>query len=134
MKMTVQNPALFYSMAAGSTRFNRIARFDTNIPLFEVALEARAIELLSQQMASLDTAPTETNITAILPCAYCGEVYPMRRGRLPRQSYLRELQDLHVYGRMVVVEAHVLGLSRLIPMMGGLYALKTAGLAQLISL
>ena len=134
MQMTIQNRALFYSMIAAAMRFFRVSRNDTKIPQLEVAVEARSIELLSQQMASLDTALTETNIVAIVACGYCGRVYPMRRGRIPRQSYLKELQDLNVYGRMVVVEAHVLGLAKLVPMLGGIYSLKTPGLAQLISL
>ncbi|KAI9876638.1 MAG: hypothetical protein M1823_007239, partial [Watsoniomyces obsoletus] len=84
-------------------------------------------------MANLDTALTEANIVAIVACGYCGKVYPMRGGKLPRQSFMREIQDLNIYGRMVIVEAHVLGLQKLLLMLGGLYNLKTPGLAQLIS-
>jgi hypothetical protein len=134
MHMTIQNTALFYSMIAAAMRFFRTARNDTIVPPMELVVESRSIELLSQQMAHMDTAATEANIIAIVACGYCGLVYPMRSGRLPRQSFLKELQDLNIYGRMVIVEAHVLGLQKLVPMLGGLYNLKTPGLAQLISL
>ena len=134
LQMTIQNKALFYSMIAAAMRFTRIARNDLNIPAAEVLVEARSIELLSQEMASVETALTETNIVAIVACGYCGKVYPMRSGRLPRQSFLKELQDLNIYGRMVIVDAHVSGLKKLVPMLGGIYNLRTPGLAQLISL
>jgi hypothetical protein len=134
MQMTVQSAALFFSMIAAAMRFFRTVRNDTTIPPMEILVEARSIELLSQEMANLDTALTEANIVAIVACGYCGKVYPMRRGKLPRQSFMRELQDLNIYGRMVIVEAHVLGLQKLLLMLGGLYNLKTPGLSQLISL
>jgi hypothetical protein len=134
MRLTIQNRALFYSMIAAAMRFTRIAKGEASIPLAETLVEARSIELLSQEMTNLETALTETNIIAIVACGYCGKVYPMRRGRLPRQSFLKELQDLSVYGRMVVVDAHVAGLKKLVPMLGGPYKLKTPGLAQLLSL
>ena len=131
--MTIRDKPLFYAMIAAAMRFFRTARRDENIPHVEALVEARSIELLNQRMANINTALTETNITAIVACGYCGKVYPMRRGRLPRQSFLKELQDLNVYGRMVVVEAHVQGLSKLVPMLGGIYNLKTPGLSQLLS-
>ena len=134
LHMTVQNKALFYSMIAAAMRFTRVAKNDMNIPPAEVLIEGRSIELLSQEMASLETALTEANIVAIVASGYCGRVYSMRKGRLPRQSFLRELQDLNIYGRMVVVDAHVSGLKKLVPMLGGIYNLTTPGLAQLISL
>lgn len=134
LQMTIQNKALFYSMIAAAMRFARTARNNVIVSPAELLVEARSIELLSQKMAHLETALTETNIVAIIACGYCGKVYPMRKGRLPRQSFLKELQDLNIYGRMVVVNAHVVGLMKLVPMMGGIYSLKTPGLAQLISL
>lgn len=134
MQMTIQNKALFYSMIAAAMRFWRVSKYEEHIPPTEVLVEARSIELLSQEMSNLETALTEANIVAIVASGYCGKVHPMRKGRLPRQSFLRLLQDLNVYGRMVVVEAHVEGLKKLVPMLGGLFKLKTPGLAQLIVL
>jgi hypothetical protein len=134
MHLTMQSKALFYSMAAAAMRFTRIAKGDALIPQSEMLVEARSIELLSEQMSNALTAVTETNIIAIVACGYCGRVYPMRKGRLPRQSFLRELQDLNIYGRMVVVDAHVAGLQQLIPLLGGVYNLRTPGLSQLIAL
>jgi hypothetical protein len=134
MHMTVQNRALLYSMVAAAMRFTRIAMGETAMSQLEKIVEARTITMLSQEMASQETALAEANIIAIIACGYCGETYPLRTGRLPRQSVLRELQDLNIYGRMVVVDAHVRGLKTIISILGGLQRLKTPGLAQLISL
>jgi hypothetical protein len=136
MYLTIENKTLLYSMLAASMRFSRAAAGVTSAPRTEMVVEAGAIALLRQEMANRETALTEANVLAVIACAYSDSrrTYPLRDGRTPRQSFLRELQDLNIYGRMVLVEAHVQGLAKLITLLGGIHNLKTPGVAQLISL
>ena len=53
--------------------------------------------------------------------------------KYPRQSFLKELQDLHIYCKMEIVREHVQGLMKLIALVGGLQNVKIQ-VAQIISL
>ena len=123
-------------VTAAAMMYWRIARGDdASRYQMELTASGRALQLLSRAMNSVATAVTEANIWAVLAMSYCGggELLRLRTGKLPKRSFLRELQSLHVYGRLRPNEAHVMGLLRLTGMLGGIEKLKTYGIAQIMS-
>jgi hypothetical protein len=131
--MAAQNEALLYSMMAAAMMFDRTSKGQKETKA-ELQVNARAVKLLSQQMVNVETATQESNIWAVLALGYSGAVGRVRTGKLPQQSFLKELQSLHIYGRLVINPVHLQGLIRLVTMIGGPVNLKTPGMAGVMSL
>ncbi|ETI23930.1 hypothetical protein G647_05737 [Cladophialophora carrionii CBS 160.54] len=100
--------------------------------MLELQVNATAVRLLSEQMRNPQTAATEANIWAVVALGYSGYGGEIRTGKCPRQSSLKELQSLHIYGRLVINKVYVAGLMRLVQMLGGVDKITTPGIAQLI--
>jgi hypothetical protein len=132
--MASQSAALLHSMIAAAMMFERTARGLGEAGPREVEVNAIAIRLLSQQMARSETAILEHNIWAVLALGYSGAVDRVRVGKLPQQSFLKELQSLHIYGRLIINKAHLAGLIKLVSMIGGPQNLVTPGMAAVMSL
>ena len=101
----------------------------------EIEIGARAVKHLNREISEPQRAGTESNIWAVVALGYSGRVASLRPGlQYPRQSFLRELQSIHIYCRMEIVAEHVLGLIKMVNLIGGLHKVKTPGMAQVISL
>ncbi|KIW70544.1 hypothetical protein PV04_02803 [Phialophora macrospora] len=131
--MAARNPALMYSMMASAMLVTRVAQKSDRHYMLELQTNATAVRLLSEQMRHPPTAATEANIWAVVALGYASVVGDIRTGKCPRQSFLKELQSLHVYGRLVVNKIHVAGLMQLVQMLGGIDKITTPGMAQVIS-
>jgi hypothetical protein len=125
---------MMYSMMAAAMLFMRVAQKSERNYMLELQTNARAVQLLSKQMQNLETAATEANIWAVVALGYSAYVGDLRTGRCPRQSFLKELQSLHIYGRLVINKVHVAGLMQLVQMLGGVDKIKTPGMAQVMCL
>ncbi|RVX74523.1 hypothetical protein B0A52_01649 [Exophiala mesophila] len=133
LNLAVNNTTLLYAMMFAGMMFARTANNQTTPSVLELQFGARAIHMLSQQLRSPATAATEANIWAVVALGYCDNFISLRPGKHPRQSFLKELQSLHIYGRMTVNLAHIQGLKQLIQLLGGLDKIRTPGIAQVIS-
>lgn len=134
MMLASQNAATLYGMMTAALMYTRVARNDASNYQLEVSLGAKAIEALNQALCRPVPIVSDAIIWAVLALGYSGYVGELRTGKRPRQSFLRELQSLHIYGRLVINQAHVSGLIRLVQMIGGIDQLKTPGIAQVMSL
>lgn len=134
LQLALGNPALLYAMMYAGMMFARTANSGESPSVLELQFGTRAIQMLSQQLSRSSTAVTEANIWAVVALGYCDNIIPLRTGKHPRQSFLKELQSLHVYGRMTINLAHIQGLKQLVQMLGGLDKIRTPGIAQVISL
>jgi hypothetical protein len=134
LSLAAQNPATMYSMMAAAMLFMRVAQRSDRHYMLELQINTKAVQLLSQQMQNMETAATEANIWAVVALGYSDSVGDLRKGRCPRQSFLKELQSLHIYGRLVINKAHVSGLMQLVQMLGGVDQIKTPGMAQTMCL
>lgn len=134
LNLAVNNTTLLYAMMYAGMMFARTANNQQTPSVLELQFGTRAIHMLSQQLTTSSTAATEANIWAVVALGYCDNFNPLRPGKHPRQSFLKELQSLHIYGRMTVNLAHIQGLKQLIQLMGGLDKIRTPGIAQVISL
>jgi hypothetical protein len=85
-------------------------------------------------MADATTATHEGNIWAVFAMGYASDIGPIRSGKVPRQSFLKELQSLHVYGRFQLNQIHLRGLIQLVMLIGGIQNIRTPGMASVISL
>lgn len=133
--MAAQNQALLYSMISAAMIFERTSRQpDADEAAVHLAITNRAVGLLSQQMSDPTIATQEANIWAVVALGYSATVGPVRTGKLPQQSFLRELQSLHIYGRLRINQIHLAGLIQLVQMIGGPQNLKTPGMAGVMSL
>jgi hypothetical protein len=134
LSMAARHPVLLYSMMSAAMLFMRVAQKSERNHMLEIQLNAKAVQLLSEQMRDPATAVSEANIWSVVALGYSAYVGELRRGRCPRQSFLKELQSLHVYGRLVVNKAHLAGLMQLVQMLGGVDKIKTPGMAQVMCL
>lgn len=100
----------------------------------ELYVSSKAVQLLSEQMADPQTAVHESNIWAVFTLANTDTVSQVRFGKLPQQSFLKELQSLHIYSRLKINQVHLHGMIKLMMMIGGPHMLKTPGMAGVISL
>ncbi|EXJ62207.1 hypothetical protein A1O7_02640 [Cladophialophora yegresii CBS 114405] len=132
LSMAVRNPVLLYSMMSAAMLFMRVAQKSERNYMLELQVNATAVRLLSEQMRNPQTAATEANIWAVVALGYSGYVGEIRTGKCPRQSFLKELQSLHIYGRLVINKVHVAGLMQLVQMLGGVDKITTPGMAQVI--
>lgn len=99
----------------------------------ELHVASQAVSCLREQMSHPALAVREENIWAVTALAYRGEALPLRSGKLPRQSFLKELQELNIFGRIIADEAHKAGLISLVQLHGGIGNLKTPGMASSIT-
>lgn len=134
LSMATQNEALLYSMMSAAMMFDRTAKTAGKESTAEIQINSKAVQLLSKQMADPKLATRESNIWAVLALGYSGSVGTVRTGDLPQQSFLKELQSLHIYGRLKINKAHLRGLIRLVSIIGGPQNLKTPGMAGVMSL
>lgn len=134
LSMAVQHEPLMYSMINAALRFARTARGIFKESPQELYVHSKAIKLLGQEMADHQTALQESNIWAIVALAYCSEKASIRRGKLPQQSALKELQSLHIYGRQTIIRAHLQALGQIVHMLGGLHKLSSPEMAGVMSL
>lgn len=133
LSMATQHRTLLYCLMSAATLYTRTARNTSDESLLDRHVTAKAVQLLNQQMADPCKAVCESNIWAVVVMAHCSEMGELRVGKLPQQSTLKELQSLHIYGRLTVNQIHLQGLSQLIAMLGGLDKLSTPGMASAIS-
>lgn len=134
LSLASQNPQLLYSMMTAAMLFMRVANNSERLYMLELQAGTKAVQLLSEQMSNPATAATEANIWSVVALGYSGYIGELRKGRCPRQSFLKELQSLHVYGRLVINKAHVSGLMQLVQILGGVDKIKTPGMAQVMCL
>jgi len=129
------SPALLYSLMFAELIHNRVLRNVKNGPALELEVGTRAIHYVSREMQDPRQAVSDANIWAVVVLGYSGREAPLRTGaKYPRQSFLKELQSLHIYCKMEIVVEHVLGLMKLVELMGGLDKIRIPGMAQVVSL
>jgi hypothetical protein len=135
LQMASQNQALFYSVLSAAMVFQKPTReMSEEQSTLHLSIQNRAVSLLSQQMADATTATHEANIWAVFAMGYASDIGPIRSGKFPRQSFPKELQSLHVYGRFQLNQIHLRGLIQLVMLIGGIQNIKTPGMASVISL
>ena len=134
MSSMTSNMALLYAMIFAEMIHTRVQSGNTLRSPWEFEIGARAIRLISQEMRNPVRARLDSSIWVVVILGFAGKEAPLRTGpKYPRQSFLKELQDLHIYCKMEIVLEHVLGLIRLVELIGGLQNVKTPGMAQIIS-
>lgn len=135
MSSITSNMALLYSMLFAEMIHARVKSGNSLRSPWEFEVGTRATQLISHEMRNPARARLDSSIWAVVLLGFSGKEAPLRTGpKYPRQSFLKELQDLHIYCKMEIVLEHVLGLVRLIELVGGLQNVKTPGMAQIISL
>src|SRR3982751_450212 len=90
------NLALFYSVIFAEIIHTRALRGLPQRSTFELEIGTRAIQHVSHEMRDPNRAVLDTNIWAVVALGYSGEEAPLRTGKYPRQSFLKELQSLHI--------------------------------------
>jgi hypothetical protein len=129
------NRALFYSVIFAEMIHTRVLRGLPPGSAFELEVGTRAIRHISYEMRDPNRAVMDSNIWAVVALGFSGKEARLRTGqKYPRQSFLKELQSLHIYCKMEIIPEHVYGLIKLIGLLGGLHKIKTTGMAQVISL
>lgn len=128
-----ENVALLHSMMKAAMMYTRVARNDASNYMLELTVGAKAVELLNKELSRSDIVVTDAILWAVFVLGYTDSVGQLRSGKRPRQSFLRELQSLHIYGRQAINPAHVGGLSKLLQIIGGIEKIKTPGMAQAMS-
>jgi hypothetical protein len=135
MSTMASNTALFYAVMFGELMHTRVLRGIAQGSTMELEIGTRAIQHICHEIGDPNRAVLDSTIWAVVILGYSGRQAPLRLGsKYPRQSFLRELQSIHVYCKMEIVLEHVLGLIRLVNLVGGLQNIKTRGMAQVISL
>ena len=135
MSAMKSNRALFYSVILAEMIHTRVIRGQSRGSALELEVGTRAISHISYEMRDPKRAVTDLNIWAVLALGFSGKEARLRTGpKYPRQSFLKELQSLHIYCKMELIPEHVYGLIKLIQLLGGLHKIKMPGMAQVISL
>jgi hypothetical protein len=135
MSSITASPALLHSIIFAQMLYDRVHQGIHSATPIEVEVGSTAVEHLNREISNPKRVVTESNIWAVVALAYSGRVAVLRSGlQYPHQSFLKELQSIHVYCRMEVVFEHVVGLIKMIEMVGGLQNISTPGIAQMISL
>ena len=132
--MALESEALLYSIMAAALMHRRAGRVRRGQSAMELHIVAKAVRLLSEQMTDQHTAVRESNIWAVVALGYTGAIGELRTGKLPQQSVLKELQTIHIYGRLINNKVHLRGLVQLLQMIGGPQNLKTPSMGAAISL
>lgn len=134
MAMTLQSKALMYALivvALGHARALQGKR-EQRSPI-ETHLAGQTIKLLNEQMADPASVATVANIWAIGCVSHFSDIAPLRTGKLPRQSFMKELQDVQILGATRTDRAQYHGFLRLLEMAGGVHAIREPGVAATIS-
>jgi hypothetical protein len=132
-----QRPAQLHAMLFANMVHDRIKRGIGRPTTTELTVGNTAVRLLSQAISDPNPARSlsDFNIWAVLILGYSGRQDTLRSApEFPRQSLLRELQAIHIYLTMDLVNEHVVGLVRMIELLGDLRKVSTPGIAQTISL
>ena len=136
MTSVSQKPAQLHAMMFAEMVVTRIKSGVGNPTVTELMVGAETVRHLNQEISHLDPerSLSDSNFWVVLILAYSGAEDKLRSSPgYPRQSFLRELQSLHIYGKMATVLEHVLGLVQMMNMLGGLQKIKTPGIAATIS-
>ncbi|EXJ70312.1 uncharacterized protein A1O5_06380 [Cladophialophora psammophila CBS 110553] len=131
-----QHPAQLHAMIFAVMVHDRIQQGISNPTATELMVGTEAIRLLNQEISDPDPkrALSDSNIWAVLVLAYSGREDRIRSGQsYPRQSFLRELQSIHIYLKMEIVIEHVLGLIKMMELLGDLHKIRTPGIAPVVS-
>ncbi|OAP57591.1 hypothetical protein AYL99_08329 [Fonsecaea erecta] len=129
-----QHPAQLHAMIFAVMVHDRIQQGISNPTATELMVGTEAIRHLNRELSDPKGALTDSNIWAVLVLAYSGREDRTRSGQsYPRQSFLRELQSIHIYLRMEIVIEHVLGLIKMVELLGDLRKIKTPGIAPIVS-
>lgn len=99
----------------------------------EIQLASKAVKAVNQQIVDPSRAGTVANIWTVASIAYFSEVEELRTGKLPRQSFLSELQILQIIGRAQNNRAYYRGFLQLIQSIGGLEAIGQPEIAASLS-
>jgi len=135
MSSITVSPALLHSILFAQMLHDRVNQGVHTASPFEVEVGANAVEHLNNELSDPKNAVKDSSIWAVVCLAYSGREAVIRSGvQYPHQSFLKELQSIHIYCRMEVVVEHVLGLIKMVDLAGGLHNIKTPGIAQMISL
>lgn len=135
MHIAFQSEAMIHGIFFATVIFDRIIKGIQEPSEMEIRLQSLAVEHLRKQLSDPRTAIDESNIWPIVTLSYLDSKLPLRTGKLPtRVSALQELQSLHILGAMSPSKMHKQGLANLVEMLGGLGALKHAGMASMITL
>ena len=135
MSSVTYHPALLHTMLFAVMVHDRVQQGISRQPPAEIMVGMEAVSHLNREISDPDRALSDSNIWTVLTLAYSGREDRLRSSRdYPRQSFLRELQSIHIYCKMEIVIEHVFGLIKMIELLGGLYKIKTPGIAQVISL
>lgn len=112
---------------------DRVRRGISNPTTIELMVGNEAIRHLGREISHPDPerSQSDPNIWAVLILAYSGKEDKVGSGQsYPRQSILRELQSIHIYLKMAIVMEHVLGLIKMVDLLGDKRRIKTPGIAQ----
>lgn len=135
MSSITTSPALLNSLIFAQMLYDRVHHGAHSATPIEVDIGATAVEHLNLEISHPGSVVNESSIWAVVCLAYSGREAVLRSGlQYPHQSFLKELQSIHVYCRMEIVLEHVLGLIKMIEVAGGLQNIRTHGMAQMISL
>ncbi|OAG39565.1 hypothetical protein AYO21_06209 [Fonsecaea monophora] len=132
-----QQPAQLHAMMFAVMVHDRIQQGISEPNTTELLVGTEAIRHLNREISdpNPERALSDSNIWAVLVLAYSGREDRIRRGQsYPRQSFLRELQSIHIYLKMEIVIEHVLGLIKMMELLGPLSKIKTHGIATVVSL
>jgi hypothetical protein len=129
-------PAQLHAMMFAMMVHDRIQQGISNPTATELMVGTEAIRHLNREISNPDPerALSDSNIWAVLILAYSGREDKVRSAQsYPRQSFLRELQSIHIYLKMDIVIEHVLGLVKMMELLGDLRKIRTPGIAQTVS-
>lgn len=130
----IHSATMLHSALLADSIFTRAHRGQADGDLIELTFASKAIEFLRREILNPETGTSDAIIWSVVIFGYSGKIADLRSGtRMPRQSPLKELQTLHVYGRMEYSPEHVRGLLALIEMIGGIDKIQTPGMGQVIS-
>jgi hypothetical protein len=134
MGLSLTNKGLLYALTAANIAHTRARLGDsgTKSPL-EATLASKAVKVLNEQMSDHRIVATVGNIWAIACLANFSELEQLRKGQVPRQSPLRELQTLQILGRTLNSRKQFRGFLQLIRLAGGLEAIQNHAIAAILS-
>ncbi len=137
MASLAQDPALLHAILFTRQVFDRVEQgISSNPTPLELVIGNEAIRHLNKKISDPNPAQalSDTNIWTVLILAYSGREDTLRSGQsYPRQSLLRELQSIHIFLKMNIVIEHVMGLIKMVELLGDLRKIKTPGIAATVS-
>ena len=135
MSHLTDSPAVLHSMLFAGYLHDVVQQGATRAPSIAFEVGTKAIMHLNREISDAQYAINDAYIWSVFILAYSGRIARLRSARsYPRQSFLKELQAIQIYCRMEIVVMHVVGLIKMIELIGGLHKIKIQGMAQVISL